>query len=90
MAVEGWNWESIVQQPWYTGVNGTEVVGQQWKEIVLKQEGVLQKAFDGVVGWKDNGTGAESGGGKKRVGRSGNVVSWLCAILGWVGVLFVL
>jgi hypothetical protein len=92
MAVEGWNWESIVQQQWYIG-NGTEEnegVAEEWKEIVLKQEGVLQRAFDGVVGWKDNGTGAESGGGRRRVDRSGSLVSWVCIILGWVGVLWAL
>jgi hypothetical protein len=62
LAVKGWNWEEIVKIEWYNGgiyndsgvMNTYEGVGQMWKDIVVRQERVLQRGFDGIFGLKSD------------------------------------
>jgi len=43
-----WNWDAIVQAPWYT------TVPKEWQDIITAQEDALQNVFEVVVGLKKN------------------------------------
>ena len=88
LGIVGWSWDRIVQAEWYNGgtyndsgtFNTYEGVGQMWKDIVGKQEGVLQRAFDGEFGLRSE---AENAGVKV----NGLVVLWAVGFVGRVGIL---
>ena len=77
LAVNGYSWDAIVNQPWYqTGV------AAQWRNMVDKQEVALQSAMDSVVGAAAGKVGAPGNG-------MGGGVGWMAVLVG-MGVLGVL
>jgi len=60
LAVNGYDWDKIVQATWYTSI------GEDWQKVVTEQEVVLQKAFDGVTG--NNGSVSSGSSGGKKAG----------------------
>lgn len=59
-------------------------MGQQWRDVVTRQEEVLQGAFDGVM--EGNGT-VENGGigrGERARGMDWVIVAWMLVFVGWI------
>jgi hypothetical protein len=78
LAVNGYSWDAIVNQPWYqTGV------AVPWRNMVGKQEVALQSAMDSVVGAAAGKVGASGNG------MGGGGVGWMAVLVG-MGVLGVL
>jgi hypothetical protein len=77
LAVYGYDWDTIVRAPWY------EDVAEVWRDVVSRQEELLQDTFDNVTGCgKENRGVVRKGGGR---GVDGVVLVWMLVFLGWIG-----